>query len=260
MANDETRAAAAGRIRQALRAVADPMRSEGARAYLKSERVHLGVTVPDLRRIVRREARAVVPARQATPDDAFGLAALLWHPAGTGDRRTQIFEHCLSAVEVLDLYRAALTPLDLPRLEPYLRDARTWALVDPLSANVAGATVTEHPGRAADAVLERWCGDDDFWVRRACLLAELRPLAAGQPFARFAGHADRLLEEREFFIRKAIGWVLRETGKRRRPEVVAYVLPRAARMSGVTWREVVKRLPADDVLRLEAARGQGRAS
>jgi 3-methyladenine DNA glycosylase AlkD len=49
-----------------------------------------------------------------------------------------------------------------------------------------------------------------------------------------------MLDEKEFFIRKAIGWVLRETGKKRPDLVFEWVLPRASRMSGVTRREAVK--------------------
>jgi 3-methyladenine DNA glycosylase AlkD len=54
-----------------------------------------------------------------------------------------------------------------------------------------------------------------------------------------------MLGEREFFIRKAIGWVLREAGKRRPDEVAAWLGPRTHRASGVTMREAVKYLPAD---------------
>jgi 3-methyladenine DNA glycosylase AlkD len=51
-----------------------------------------------------------------------------------------------------------------------------------------------------------------------------------------------MLEEREFFIRKSIGWVLREAGKAQPDKVYAWLLPRAARASGVTVREAVKYL------------------
>ena len=75
------------------------------------------------------------------------------------------------------------------------------------------------------------------------MLALLRPLRRGEgDFQRFARYADRMLEEREFFIRKSIGWVLRETGKRQPDTVYAWLLPRAARASGVTVREAVKYL------------------
>jgi 3-methyladenine DNA glycosylase AlkD len=54
-----------------------------------------------------------------------------------------------------------------------------------------------------------------------------------------------MLAEKDFFIRKAIGWVLRDASRLRPGMVAAWVLPRAHRMSGVTVREAVKRLPDD---------------
>jgi 3-methyladenine DNA glycosylase AlkD len=54
-----------------------------------------------------------------------------------------------------------------------------------------------------------------------------------------------MLAEKEFFIRKAIGWILRETAKRRPELVVGWLAPRTHRASGVTMREAVKPLPAD---------------
>ncbi len=51
-----------------------------------------------------------------------------------------------------------------------------------------------------------------------------------------------MLEEKEFFIRKAIGWVLRDTARKRPDMVCEWLLPRAARASGVTLREAVKPL------------------
>jgi 3-methyladenine DNA glycosylase AlkD len=79
-------------------------------------------------------------------------------------------------------------------------------------------------------------------VRRAALLASFEPLGAGAPFERFAGYADDMLDEREFFVRKAIGWVLREAGKSRPDEVYEWLAARTQRASGVTVREAVKHL------------------
>ena len=70
-----------------------------------------------------------------------------------------------------------------------------------------------------------------------------------------ARYADAMLDEREFFIRKAIGWVLRETSKRRPREVYDWLLPRARRASGVTMREATKYLSPEQRDALLAARG-----
>ena len=98
-------------------------------------------------------------------------------------------------------------------IERMLRTARTWALVDTLAEHVMGGLVERYP--ELTATLDRWAGDDDFWLRRSAMLALLRPLRRGDgDFDRFSRYADRMLEEKEFFIRKAIGWILRDTAKR----------------------------------------------
>jgi 3-methyladenine DNA glycosylase AlkD len=70
---------------------------------------------------------------------------------------------------------------------------------------------------------------------------------------RFLKRADRMLDEREFFIRKAIGWVLREAGRRRADEVAAWLATRTHRASGVTMREAVKHMAPADAERLMTA-------
>ena len=63
-----------------------------------------------------------------------------------------------------------------------------------------------------------------------------------------------MLEDREFFIRKAIGWVLRETARKRPGLVCAWLLPRAARASAVTIREAIKPLSGEQRTAVLAAR------
>ena len=83
---------------------------------------------------------------------------------------------------------------------------------------VVGGLAERHP--ELGVVLDRGTTDQDFWIRRAALLALLGPLGRGQgEFERFSGYADAMLEDKEFFVRKATGWVLRETAKKR-PDLV----------------------------------------
>jgi 3-methyladenine DNA glycosylase AlkD len=66
-----------------------------------------------------------------------------------------------------------------------------------------------------------------------------------------------MLDEKEFFVRKAIGWVLRDTSRRRPELVYEWLLPRAARASGVTLREAVKYLSKsqrDEILAVRSSR------
>ena len=145
------------------------------------------------------------------------------------------------AVLLLEAFQPLLRPADIVLLERMIRQSKTWAFVDELAIVIVGPLVERSPDLLR--VLDRWAWDNDFWLRRSAMLALLRPLRRGDgDFRRFARYAERMLEEREFFIRKSIGWILRETGKRRPDVVHAWLLPRAARASGVTIREAVKYL------------------
>ncbi|SDC02422.1 DNA alkylation repair enzyme [Raineyella antarctica] len=129
--------------------------------------------------------------------------------------------------------------------------------MDVLAASVVGPLVEREP--SLGTFLDRWAADGDFWIRRSALLAQLLALRQGEgDFDRFGRYADAMLEEKEFFIRKAIGWVLRDTGRKRPDLVFAWLLPRAVRVSGVTVREAVKPLSDEQreaVLAARAAAG-----
>jgi 3-methyladenine DNA glycosylase AlkD len=162
--------------------------------------------------------------------DLIELVAQLWS--------RPVFEPRMMAVLLLEAFEPLLRPADMKLLERLIRESKTWAFVDELAIAIVGPLVER--SSALLRVLDRWAMDDDFWLRRCAMLALLRPLRRGDgDFARFARYAEAMLDEREFFIRKAIGWVLRETAKRRPELVYQWLLPRGALASGVTVREAV---------------------
>jgi 3-methyladenine DNA glycosylase AlkD len=216
-----------------LRSRSSPERAAGAKRYLKSELEFLGVATPEFRAAVRESLRSCGPL---TANDLRAAVAELWS--------RPVFELRAGAVELLDRHPKLLEPSDLVRIEQMLRESGTWALVDWLSTRIAGRLIEHQPALAVE--LDRWAADPDFWVRRAALLALLTPLRrGGGDFERFGRYADAMLEEREFFIRKAIGWVLREVAKKRPELVEEWLRPRLARASGLTVREAVKHLPLE---------------
>ncbi|WP_125100320.1 DNA alkylation repair protein [Leucobacter chromiireducens] len=247
---DETAASLASRIDAELRARAVPERAERERAYLKSELTHYGASVPQTRAAVSAALRGIDLDR----DQLLGIAAALWAPPEPGAR--PVHERRAAAVELLERHTALLGVPDAALLERLLRESRTWALVDNLAASVVGPLVERDPGWGV--FLDRWASDEDFWLRRSALLAHLVPLREGRgDFERFSRTADAMLEEREFFIRKAIGWVLRDMSRKRPDPVFAWVLPRAHRASGVTLREAVKHLSDEQRAAVAAAREAG---
>lgn len=243
-------ARAKAEIEAALWAQQDAVRAEGARRYLKSELQFIGIPTAPFRRVVRGALRLARLRRE----ELLALVEALWSQP--------VFELKAAAVEALVFRWRALESRDLWTCERMLRESGTWALVDALSTQVVGRLV-ERDG-SLGTVLDRWAADPDFWVRRAAMLALLVPLRQGKgDWERFARYADAMLDEREFFIRKAIGWVLREVAKRRPVIVADWLGERLGRVSGVTMREASRPLPEPRRTQLLAAwrvAGRGRSS
>jgi 3-methyladenine DNA glycosylase AlkD len=138
-------------------------------------------------------------------------------------------------------------------VEAWIRESHGWAYVDSLAGDIAGPIALRHP--AAWPLIDTWASDADFWVRRSALLTLLPGIRKGQPDRdRFERYATPMLAEKEFFVSKAIGWVLRETAKKDPAYVAAWTREHLDVMSGVTFREAVRRLPPEQAARLEAIR------
>ena len=232
--------AVADELEARLRAIGTSTRATGEKAYLKSDLDFTGTLVSDTREEVKRLAAGLV----LDHDQLIELTSELWSKP--------VFERRLAAIMFLQRSPRLLSVADVPLLERIIRESRTWALVDYLAVDVLGRLVESDPA-GLTPIMDRWATDDDFWVRRASLLAELRPIRRGAALDRFLARAGPMIEEREFFIRKAIGWVLREAGRRRPDEVAAWLRPRTHRASGVTMREAVKYLPPDEAELLMSA-------
>lgn len=264
MSSDHAHTAAtlAEAVDRQLRERGNAVRADKEKAYLKSALAHYGVSVPDTRAIVR----AAIHGQDLNHDEVIELAQQLWSApraaiAGSSPGRETAAVHGLAPVHerraaatmVLIQSKDHLGAGDADVIETLLREAKTWALVDPLAGDLVGPLSELDSG--FEPVLERWAEDDDFWIRRSALLAHLVPLRQGRgDFERFSRFADGMLEEKDFFTRKAIGWVLRDTSRKRPELAFDWIIPRAHRASGVTIREAVKRLSPEQREAVLAAR------
>ncbi|HYV48525.1 MAG TPA: DNA alkylation repair protein [Myxococcaceae bacterium] len=216
-------------IARRFRAEGDAGRAAAERAYLKSELKFHGVGMPGVRAaakellarhpgVTRQELRALV-------DAAY---------------RTDFHDLRSAAIAVMEKRVRLLEKADLPWLIELVRVSANWAHVDWLAVKMVGPVV------GSDAKeLARWAKDaPSFWVRRTALLAQLDELRGGRgDFQLFARIAAPMLGEKELFIRKAIGWVLREVSKKRPELVFDFLKAHEGEPSGLTFREASKYLP-----------------
>ena len=219
-------------FKRSFSSAVSPSRARGERAYLKSDDRFHGVTVPFIRHTAARFRRENL--HLARPR-LLGLVARLWQ-SPYHDLRSL-------GIALLEAYQELLRAGDFSVVEDMLRKSRTWDHVDWLSVKVAGSLVRRF--KSSRRTLVRWSKDDNFWIRRASMLALLDVLRwDSRDLPLFERFASRMIDEREFFIRKAIGWVLREVSKRDPEPVDRFLTAYIARVPGLTLREGSKYLPS----------------
>lgn len=223
-------------VRAALAAAGDPQRAEGQRRYMKSAMPFRGVTRPQLRATLKPLLQD--PAHHLG-DRATWEATVraLWDGAAYREERYAALE--------LAGHRRYRDLRDVTTLPLYAYLARTgawWDLVDDIASHlVAPVLVADRAG--ATPVVRAWASDADLWVRRTAILSQL-PARAGTDPALLAQCLDANLPGsafgQEFFIRKAIGWALREFAKTDPQWVLDYVA--AHDLSPLSRREALKHL------------------
>ena len=223
--------ALADQLATELEASGSDERAVNEKRYLKSDLHHYGVSVPVIRKLARRFAREQKDVSKA---ELIGLTDELW--------QRDVYELRKLAVNILVARVEVFDAGDVGFVEDLLRRSHTWALIDDLAMNVVAPILSTTP--AAQLVRAMWSKDSDFWVRRTAILTLLPQLRRGlDGWGEFSEYASALLGEDEFYIRKAIGWVLREVSKHSSERVFEWMKPRAAMSSSVTFREAVKYLP-----------------
>jgi 3-methyladenine DNA glycosylase AlkD len=219
-------------IRIALSRVGDPERAVSQQRYMKSALPFRGVTAPELRALVRPLIAAHPP-----PDRVHWEATIrdLWDNAGYREERY--------AALVLARHRCARQWQDPETLRLYRHLIVTgawWDLVDEIAGHLVGGVLASHR-QAVTPVLRSWMVSDDLWLRRTAVLAQLRH-GADTDTALLNDAIMANAEDRSFWLRKAIGWALREYSYTDPAWVLAEVDALAGRLSGLSRREALKHL------------------
>lgn len=212
-------------VRQRLREAADPTRAPGQQVYMKSNMPFLGVRVPQVRRIARMAANGL-----NCPDDVRAAARTLWDEATHREER-------YAGIGLLGLLQVRGDLANAPLVEHMVRTGRWWDFTDDL-AHVVAAMLDANPVEAA-VIVGRWSADDDLWLRRLAILAQLQR-GVRTDVGLLVDVIQRNLSDKEFFIRKAIGWALRDYARTAPNWVRAYV--ESHELSPLSRREAVKHL------------------
>ncbi|MER6356235.1 DNA alkylation repair protein [Streptomyces sp. NPDC001634] len=216
------------RLTDAYAAAADPERAAAMRAYMKNVAPFLGLTTP-----VRRALSGTVLKGTPHPDEAdcTALALRCW---ALPEREYHYF-----AVDYLRRHVRRLSSGFLPVARHLVSTVPWWDTVDALASHVVGGLVAADPELKRE--MDAWIEDDQLWIARTALLHQLRYKDATDTRRLFA-YCVRQSGHPDFFVRKAIGWCLREYAKTDPEAVREFVARERSRLSPLSVREALKNL------------------
>jgi 3-methyladenine DNA glycosylase AlkD len=210
----------------AFHAAAGPENAAAMAKYMRGQFPFLGIKSP-ARRVLQREILAAA-GRPSSEHDLAELAGHLWE---LPEREFQY-----AACDILSRYGKLLGPGFLAAARTLITTKSWWDTVDALAADVVGGIVLRNPGCAA--TIDRWVESESLWLRRTALIHQLR-YKERTDTGRLFGYCLARAGETDFFIRKAIGWALRQYSWTDPAEVAAFVAAHESELSGLSKREAL---------------------
>jgi 3-methyladenine DNA glycosylase AlkD len=215
-------------LREALEARADPARATAMAAYMQHHFSFLGVPTPERRAAQRPTIEAL---NHAAGDDLITFAGACW---AEPERELQY-----SAADALRRHERALAPGHLLAVGDLITSRSWWDTVDSLASHTVGPLVRRHPELIA--TMDLWIASDNLWLARTAILHQLLYKHHTDADRLFA-YADQRASDNDFFVRKALGWALRQYARTDPDAVRAYVTARSGQLSELTRKEALKHL------------------
>jgi 3-methyladenine DNA glycosylase AlkD len=216
-------------VQSALAERADPEKAEGMQAYMKTDMLFYGVQKPGRTQILRRIKREYAPQ---THHEYVTLATALWELPHREEKYL--------AQGVATMFAEFIVPDSMPLYVRFIREGAWWDFVDETATHMIRELVLDYPEETWPTV-DLWNDDEDMWLRRVSIICQIG--------AKERTDADRLfrfcrarMHEKEFFIRKAIGWALREYAKTDARAVADFVAIHREELSGLSFREATKHI------------------
>ncbi|MCK9517678.1 MAG: DNA alkylation repair protein [Dehalococcoidia bacterium] len=210
---------------QAFEPERDSTRAVGMRKYMREQFPFLGIPTTKRRRLQKTALKGTSPPE---PAELLNAARQLWDL----DER----EYQYAGTELLIRYERVLPANALPSIEKLITTKVWWDTVDGLASRVVGPMVQRYPELVSR--MEAWAASENTWLARSAILHQLLQKERTDEERLFRYCLQRA-GDREFFIRKAIGWALREYSKTAPEAVRGFVAEHEHELSPLSRREAL---------------------
>ena len=215
-------------IKLDLRKAGDPSKAAPMQAYMKTHQPFYGVQAGPRRKLFKAAIRSFPITNRKQYETCV---CALWQ----GEYREEMYQ----AIELAQYYNCYHDENAWPLFESMVYEAPHWDTLDWIAGKLISPLVRRF--RHFETNLRGWRCAESFWVRRASLLAHLHH-GLDTNTALLAETILELASEKEFFIRKAIGWVLRDFAYSDPQWVLNFVSQNQTVLSGLSQREALKHI------------------
>jgi 3-methyladenine DNA glycosylase AlkD len=216
-------------LEKELQAYADPIRSEKMSRYMKNLFPFFGIPSPLRKELLRLH---LLKHGNIPDENLEEIVAWCWNAA---EREWQY-----NCMELLGRRAKKESAGIIETYEKLIVQKSWWDSVDYLASNLVGTYFRNYPGQIQKHT-SAWMGSGNIWLQRTCLLFQLK-YKATTDVELLSDFIKQLKDSQEFFIRKAIGWSLRELSKTNPEFVISFV--NNTSISGLSEREALKWLRA----------------
>ncbi len=219
-------------LRAALREQANPDNAGPMQAYMKSAMPYLGIKSTPLALICREHFAA---HRLAGYESWRDTVLELWRDAEYREER-----YAAIALARYRFYAEYQQLKALPMYREMIVTGAWWDYVDNIAEYLVGGLLRRYPAAMAKT-MRAWAKGEDMWLRRSAIICQMH-FKQETDLRLLYDCIEPSIESREFFLRKAIGWALRQYARVDAREVRRYVKANRSRLSGLSQREALKAL------------------
>ncbi len=223
----------AARLKRRLKEAADPEFRRSQQRFFKETARTLGLRTADVRRVAAEAAREYRSAGLEF-DEILAISDHLW--------RSAILEARVLAVLILTKFHRRLERRHWRHFDAWINGLNNWAETDCLCCDLLPQLIEAEPQLVGR--LSAWTRSRNRWRRRAAAVTLVRHARRGEHHDTAIAICDRLAEDRDDMVEKAVGWLLKEASRTEPQRVADYLIENIARLSRTTVRYACEKLPA----------------
>lgn len=216
-------------VEKELKAKRNSIKAKEMAAYMKTDMPFYGVQKPERELIYKRIKKEFKPANFKEYEQ--GVRAL-WKLSRREEKYTALTLACQN-----DEF---ITSKSIPLFEDLIREGSWWDFVDVIAVDLVGRALLKER-KSLKPLMYDWIEDDDFWIRRTAIISQNKHKSVTDEKQLFE-FCTAQMHEKEFFIRKAIGWALRQYSYSQPKNVKKFLQSNKHKLSPLSYREGAKQL------------------